>query len=445
MQSVIGRLNDSLRMKSLEQANTARLDGSTRDQDTDNEQQDQTTDYMHIMQEKNNAIHALELELADAHIKLAEQEHTGDGRLASLERELQDVKMRNARLTEENDSFQMLLSERTLKGDFLTHDNDTKVMSSLAEELESIGEGDEVSIEAYKKLESELKNIKEEKKALTLYIDKIIGRLLQHEGFEHIITGKDDEESAPPAPPPKAATAAKPLPATPSPAATSPPQQAIDAQPAQMGFLQRARSVVSRAAGPKPRPMSYMPPAQPTANENPQTAPSIPINKNQAQGHRRARSDQAQPDMGAAVVVQQMNRGSPLRTASGSPISPGINSLQRAQTSYFAPTTNSTSTGSARAPSQSRNSGHRSSNNSIVSEDSLGRDSLDAGSLPPSNVGHREPSGGAIPGAVMKQSQLRPLRLVQEQHAADEEMSRKAKRGSWMGWFNQGSVESQQM
>ena len=53
----------------------------------------------------------------------------------------------------------------------------------------------------------------------------------------------------------------------------------------------------------------------------------------------------------------------------------------------------------------------------------------------------------ALPGAVMKQNQLRPLRLVRQNTLLeDEEAARKkANRGSWMpAWFNRaGGVENE--
>ena len=186
--------------------------------------------------------------------------------------------------------------------------------------------------------------------------------------------------------------------------------------------------------------MSYAQPI-PSANENPETAPSIPINR----GHRRARSDQAQQDLGAAAVVQQMNRGSPLRTVSGGPLSPGIRALSPSlaeKPGYF-PSVSQTST---RAPSASKQGGRGSSRNSITSEHSQEHSSTDASSAqagPPSVYTGPHAAGPNIPGAVMKQNQLRPLRLVQAQSQEDDDARKRANRGSWMGWFKSGTVEAQ--
>lgn len=443
LQSVVKRLTETLKTKSLERASTARS-GHISDEDVRTPTQSSANheEFLQVLQDKDATIDGLKLELADIHIKVAEQEHMGDGRLQLLEKQLSDIKMQNARLVEENDSFQMLLGEKTLKGDFL-HDTHSESggVSSLAEELESIGENDEVSVEQYKRVESELKNVKEEKKALTLYIDKIIGRLLQHEGFEHIITGKDDDEDAP-APPPKPATKEKPLPLAPAAVISDAAPAAGPETPTVMGgFLQRAKSVVARGGPARPaRPMSFMQ-AAPSANENPQTAPSIPINK----GHRRARSDQMNPpDLGAAAVAQQMNKGSPLRTASGSPMGSGISPLTRAQTSYFSPPAR---TDTVKAPSQTGTAEPSSSRNSVTSGESLERQSTEATSAQASvHTGDHRQSMMSPPvtAGVMKQNQLRPLRLVQNQDA-EEEARKKANRQSWMGnWFSKSSIEASQ-
>jgi len=442
LQSVVNRLTETLKTKSLERASTARI-GQFSNEDTQMPTQSSADheEFLQHLQDKDATIDALKLELADIHIKAAEQEHMGDGRLQALEKQLSDIKMQNARLVEENDSFQMLLGEKTIKGDFFNDSHlDTGGPSSLAEELESIGENDEVSVEQYRKVEADLKNIKEEKKALTLYIDKIIGRLLQHEGFEHIITGKDADDDAP-APPPKRASKEKPLPLAPSAAFSDPAlAQGPETPTAMGGFLQRAKSVVARGTTPRPaRPMSFVQ-AAPSANENPQTAPSIPFNK----GHRRARSDQMNPpDLGAAAVVQQMNKASPLRAASGSPMSPGISPLARAQTSYFSPPPR---TDTVRAPSQNGTAEPTSSRNSVTSGESLEGQSTEATSAQASvHTGDHRPSmGPPVTAGVMKQNQLRPLRLVQNQDA-EEEARKKANRQSWMGnWFTKGGIEANQ-
>lgn len=379
-------------------------------------------------------IESLRLELAEVQIKLAEMEHMGDGRLQEIEKRLLDARMANARLMEDNESFQLLLSEKTLKGDFMQESRPEAAtgLGTLADELESAGDGGEgESSEAYKKLEAELKSARDSNKALTLYIDKIIGRLLQHEGFEHIIHEKDEPPDIPTKPTDKA------LP-------PPPPGEQVPS------LLQRARSVVAGRSGkpqPRPRPMSYMPPAAveavPTAHENPETAPSIPLTR----GHRRSRSDQATENPAAAMIVGQMRRGSPLRTGSGGPGSPGLSptmspSISSNRSPFFQPSNPPSSrvTSGSGPPTAERSS----RTNSMLSEHSGEVNSLETPSPPRDKQGPN-----ALPGAVMKQNQLRPLRLVRENNALEEEEAarKKANRSSWIPtWFNRvGGAENEPM
>lgn len=156
-------------------------------------------------------IESLRLELAESQIKLVEMENKGGGRQRELEKELLEARMANARLMEDNESYQLLLSERTLNGDFAKGEfmrelhpdtpepseaaNDSgNNLGSLAEELESMDAKAET--DHMRKLETEVRTLKDQNKALTLYIERIISRVLQHEGFETIL---DKNENDPPA------------------------------------------------------------------------------------------------------------------------------------------------------------------------------------------------------------------------------------------------------
>ena len=260
-----------------------------------------------ILLQKDKLIESLRLELAESQIKQVEMENKGGGRQRELEKELLEARMANARLMEDNESYQLLLSEKTLNGDFTKGDfmrdanqEEPNGMGSLADELESVDVRAETET---RKLETEIKSLKDQNKALTLYIERIISRVLQYDGLEAVL---DKNEPAQPKP----AKTEKDLPPTPA---------DNDSQ----SFLQRARSVVAgqhnrTQTQSKPRPASMMPPptvpptqTAPTANENPQTAPSIPLQRGQSvrSGHRRARSEMT--DAGAASVVGQMySRGS---------------------------------------------------------------------------------------------------------------------------------------
>ncbi|KIW73585.1 hypothetical protein PV04_01689 [Phialophora macrospora] len=446
-QATINRLNEALRLNGIERFNANRSGSVTEPQipkeDVSAEnaaQRSNVPNLTYALQQKEDTINALQIDLAEAQLKLAQQEHLQDARRLDLENKVSEYQRLNAKLREENESYEMLLSEKTLKGEFMRHDHnqgESLGMSSLAEELESTEETEDDTgdghTEGYKKLDADNKSLKAEIEALRLYIDKIIGRLLSHEGFEHIIQDKDEQ----PAPPAKSVTE-KALPAIPDQQTAAPVATIAGAA---TGFLQRARSVVQRPGG-KARPMSYIHPttAGPSANENPETAPSIPLNR----GHRRARSDQAQTDAAAAAVVQQMTRGSPMRTVSGSPLSPSIRPLSpplsQGQGSYFgAPATTSTT----RTPSASGNR-VSSSANSVMSDTHSDeqKSNTDGSSIAP-QVGGERPNQTNIPGAVMKQNQLRPLRLVQEQTTPDDEIAKRTNRGSIFGWFRGSTIETQ--
>lgn len=395
-----------------------------------------------LLLQKDKLIESLRLELAESQIKLVEMENKGGGRQRELEKELLEARMANARLMEDNESYQLLLSERTLNGDFAKGDfmreahpdsSDNKEtgggLGSLADELESADARPEP--DDNRRLEAELKALKDQNKALTLYIERIISRLLQHEGFEHILDKNETEPSA------KQGGSDKDLPPTP-PEKDDPNQQTL---------LQRARSVVSgqnTRPQPRSRPTSMMPPptSAPNAHENPQTAPSIPLNRGQSvrAGHRRTRSEQT-TDLGAAVVVGQMYRG----RNSGGPMSPTM----------MGPGSRSTFTGPSYGPGQMSSSSRAPSLSSQPERDHLSS-SASVSSDPPGDTASTGATSNSprssngmtnYTGAVMTQSKLRPLRLVSESKAAeDEEAARKkANRGSWISWFNRpGSSEAAQ-
>ncbi|KAF7117433.1 hypothetical protein CNMCM5793_006378 [Aspergillus hiratsukae] len=395
-----------------------------------------------LLLQKDKLIESLRLELAESQIKLVEMENKGGGRQRELEKELLEARMANARLMEDNESYQLLLSERTLNGDFTKGDfmreahpeydegqEPSNGLGSLADELESVDAKAET--DNTRKLETEIKVLKDQNKALTLYIERIISRLLQHDGFETIL---DKNENEPPATAKRVFSLSdKDLPPT-------PPEKD---DPSSQTFLQRAKSVVSRQPNlsqHRSRPSSFMPPptSVPTAHENPETAPSIPINRAQ-RGHRRTRSDQA--DVAAAAVVGQMYPG----RNSGGPISPTLMGPGSRQSVFSGPSYMSSM--STRAPSLSSQPerGRMSDSNSVTS------DLHDTASTGATSNSPRSSTGMTnYTGAVMTQNKLRPLRLVSETKAAeDEEAARKkANRGSWISWFNRpntGDAAQQQI
>ena len=407
-----------------------------------------------LVEQKDRVIKSLRLELADAQIKIMEIDSVGDGKYHDLEKKLLESQIANARLMEDNDSFQLLLQEKTLNGDFSKADamQTSTGLGSLAEELgtEDIeaAEDAEGKSDDTRKLEIENKSLKDQNKALALYIENIIGRLLSHSEFENILDKNPDLMSGAPAVKLAKVNTDKDLP---------PPPPEKD-QPSEGGsFLQRAKSVIAGPAKPRPRPMSQMPPPSnvpapipsPLPNEDPATAPSIPLGRSQSVsargGHSHKRSQSDMP--GAAPIVNQMYRGP---SSMGSPnvggplMSPALSPSAAPRPAFFSSTgttavnSNLTSPSATPRPSSgprgsiSHDRNPESDSGSVLSDRSGG--AVEAGS-PPRNNGTQN----NYPGAIMTQNRLRPLRLVQnnpdtakKEDEAAAAARKKANRGSWM-------------
>lgn len=369
-----------------------------------------------LILQKDKLIEALRIELAEAQIKLVESENKGGGRLQEVERLLMEARMANARLMEDNESYQLLLKDKTLKGDFGQSDfsymgsnqdalaaleGKVPAASSLADEL---SDATEAESEGERRLEAELKSMKEQNKALTLYINKIIERLLQHQDFESILDQSSDTKG----------NVNKELPAPPS----------------GSSLLQRAKSM---AMGPnvnnksRPRPLSVAQgSASPSAHTDPERAPSIPIgNLGRSTSVRRSRP-QSEQFAGAASLVSQMYKGP------DGPLSPPLGNPRNSQGLYSS--TSGTGSGTSRIPSTSSQApsstgnfpGMRSETSSISGESA--DLTTPPSQSPPRSVHEKKTTFvGGTP---------RPLRLVQEN--ADAVKDKENKRASWYtgvtGW-----------
>ena len=338
-----------------------------------------------LILQKDKVIESLRLELAEAQIKLVELENAGGGHTQEVEKMLLESRMSNAKLMEDNESYQVLLSEKTLNGDFgkssLLDTNNNRLESeppktpslkpvsgSLADELDTANDNDD---ERVRKLEAELTAQRDQNKALTLYINKIITRLLQNETFEQLfengsITGDNPLKQAPDASPPK--EKAEEI-NTESAKKEAVPDQSKEN--AASSFLQRAGSIFGGGKRQRPRslmPTQQQPPAateqrQPTPthaplpaspphnaqpssghltipNENPESAPSIPLRRSASgrgharvpsmrSSHRRATSELP----GVATVVNNMHRSSSGGNGLSSPTGPA--SPRQASGSFF--------------------------------------------------------------------------------------------------------------
>jgi len=351
-----------------------------------------------LIHQKDKIIEDLRLELAEYQVKVLEVENAGGGRMRELEKQLLETRTTNARLMEDNESFQLLLGEKTLngdlsRGDFLreTSNADDRVPSrsgpstSLADELQSAEEGD---AEVVRKLEAEVNSMKAQNQALTLYINKIIGRLLTHQGFESVL-GNDVENEGSGGP-----NKNKELP--------PPPPQDSD-QP--QGFLQRAKSV-AMGGNRKPRPLSMMgPPAAPnqtSAHEDPATAPSIPLTRSTSGrhpsgSHHHRRSTSEIPGL------------------TSNPTSPGMVSPRN---SFFGPPVIS------RAPS---GQGPIPEDKEVDTRtESSSASHVDTPSPPQQKLPRSETTG------PMTGKGMRPLRLVQNEEEASK-ARKAANRASWFG------------
>ncbi|KAF4977168.1 hypothetical protein FZEAL_6276 [Fusarium zealandicum] len=379
-----------------------------------------------LILQKDKLIESLRLELAEAQIKLVETENQGGGRLHEIERLLMEARMANARLMEDNESYQLLLQERTLKGDF--GQNDFSYMgtnsnqdalnalegktggSSLADELSSAAEGEAVA-EGDRKAESELKSMKEQNKALTLYINKIIERLLQHQDFESILDQTSDLKSLP--------DTNKDLPPAPA-----------DKQNG-ANLLQRAKSMAVGPTKPRPRPASVMQPSTSADHTDPDKAPSIPIGLSRTTSTRRSRP-QSDQFTGAASLVGQMYRGP------DGPVSPPLGTPRHSQTFFSPPSMSGNPNAAARVPSgtsvaTSGNFPGMRSETSSLSGDSGEMSTPPSQSPPRSHTDrHTTSFAGGKP---------RPLRLVQENQEA---VSKENKRSSWYSPFSWGAKKEDQ-
>ncbi|KAL2687140.1 hypothetical protein Neosp_004693 [[Neocosmospora] mangrovei] len=383
-----------------------------------------------LILQKDKLIESLRLELAEAQIKLVESENQGGGRLHEVERLLMEARMANARLMEDNESYQLLLQERTLKGDF--GQNDFSYMgsnsnqdalnalegktggSSLADELSSASEAEaHERHENDRRLENELKSMKEQNKALTLYINKIIERLLQHQDFESILDQSSDLKILPDT------NKDLPLPPTPS----------SDKQQFPPNLLQRAKSMAVGPTKTRPRPISVMSPSTTSNHTDPDKAPSIPIGLTRSTSTRRSRP-QSDQFTGAASLVSQMYRGP------DGPVSPPLGTPRHSQTFFSPPNMSGNPNAAARIPSGTSVAtsgnfpGMRSETSSLSGES--GDMSTASSQSPPRSHSDRHTTSFAG-------GKPRPLRLVQENQDAVKEN----KRSSWYSPFSWGAKKDE--
>ncbi|CAO3624063.1 unnamed protein product [Cunninghamella blakesleeana] len=96
--------------------------------------------------------------------------------LDSLRKEVHDMKLYNLKLMEDNEGYQILLREKTISGEFLKKMEHQEVEQTLATEINKITtKNDETYVQ---ELQEEIKTLKESNKALSLYMNKILLRIV---------------------------------------------------------------------------------------------------------------------------------------------------------------------------------------------------------------------------------------------------------------------------
>ncbi|KAK6520629.1 hypothetical protein TWF506_000879 [Arthrobotrys conoides] len=162
--------------------------------------------------QKEKIIESLRIELSEAQTRFAEALKLEERKFQDATDQLAELRKSNAKLQDENESFQLLLGQATMNGDIRNgflgqhiEDSDSSSQnkqeslgSTLAEEIESASQKEEQ--DDYKKLENEIKSLKDQNKAMTLYINTMIERLLDSNQENILDRTPANEKALPPVP-----------------------------------------------------------------------------------------------------------------------------------------------------------------------------------------------------------------------------------------------------
>ncbi|KAF9914553.1 hypothetical protein BX616_008039 [Lobosporangium transversale] len=134
--------------------------------------------------------------------ELIERQHTSSLRESELQAQISQAHELNKSLMEENESFQLLLHEKSMNGEFMQtsimkstgydDDHGTSLSTSnngslnLADELVKANELVKAE-RPYESLVAELETLKDEKTALVCYIAKILTRIMEKPGFTSVL------------------------------------------------------------------------------------------------------------------------------------------------------------------------------------------------------------------------------------------------------------------
>lgn len=442
--------------------------------------QERLDDALRVNDKEEDRISELQIELEASQANSAKNENLNKQRIQELEETLLGAQISIAKPTDDKKSYQVVLGDKT--PGCATNDANH---ASASESPARFPELDRIQQERTMQLEDEVQSLKEQNTALTLYINKIVTRLLQHESFEGLFqngsTGPEQQLN----------TIAELQRVDTALAALPSPQSELHSEyvagkenhhPPQSTLLKRAGSVFGGKTRSRPTSVlaeedrnhtstsfeatdttcshhttdttiSSRPPNNP--NEDMTTSMKIPLRR--AESRRRPAGPSAEW------------RGPPSSSSrhSSGQVSPGV-PVHR-QTSYFGtvthsdplskdPSTVATETAEGiRSQYGSRSaseSGYTELPTSMSSHQYSATNATDAsmlGSLPSSSSPASSISSDIKPPPTVFNSgntaatpnRMRPLRLVQEKREADDAALaelKKANRSSWMGgWFAGGS------
>ncbi|SAM07432.1 hypothetical protein [Absidia glauca] len=122
-----------------------------------------------------------------------------DERMASITTELESVKSLNHTLMEDNEGYQMLLTEKTMSGEFLKKVEQEESMS-LATEMKRLSFVNDSSV--LQDLTNENKMLKESNKALSLYMNKILLKIVGNHDLVDVLNIDADDTAELKKPPP---------------------------------------------------------------------------------------------------------------------------------------------------------------------------------------------------------------------------------------------------
>ena len=427
-------------------------------------------------QEKSKLIETLRCQLVESQSRVLEVAEVKDVRVQELEETLQGARATIAKLVEDSESYQLLLNEKILNGDYsrgnlsrLTDSGagdesesrpDDVASPSLADELQSVRSDED---EQRDRLERETKSLKDQNKALSLYINHLLERLLQHKDCESILDKTPSlprgvSSSSVPGRQPRNVNTDKELPVTP-PKDEQPPRQRP--RPTGPAALRSSSGGVSR-----PRPLSFMaaaPFAVPAAEgssfgSGTQLRRSSSIRGPGSRAISFERSEAAKNDQTSAPTSNL--------TRSASTVIPASRRFSLFSTTSSLGELGGTASGgptSTRTPSGGQSVTDKAGNDRPGSSTGAHHDHDRSAALSGMARGqqHGTPSVSSATTAAgnsmtttpaLAGNKLRPLRLVQGQTGQsgasggssttnDPDLDKKAKRSSWMAWFGKGTPD----